>query len=408
MRALAPGWVAERLRDVCTVSPREAPLASDAPFVPMDAVTVGERWPTYFEQRGTRSGVRAQDNDVLFARITPCLENGKVAQVPAGTGRLGGSTEFLVVRPGPRIQPAYLYYWCMEPSMRSDAKARMAGATGRMRLSSADLAQFWMPVPSLDEQGQIVSLLEDHLSRLDAANAGLASSVRRLAALKRSLLADVHAGPCLPLADLAWDSGYGTSEKCLADGPGVPVVRIPNLINGLVDLTDQKSVADPAADVSGSMLADGDLLVVRTNGSVDLIGRSAVVQPGIDAAFASYLIRFRLRENLVRPAWAQAMLSTPQVRRTLEPLAASSAGQYNLSLSKLNPLRLPVPSLEQQDAALTRLSDVDARIGSLRSDINRGRAHCAALRRSLLAAAFSGQLTASSADLSVVDETAMA
>jgi type I restriction enzyme S subunit len=405
VRALAPGWANELLRDVCIVSPREAPLASDAPFVPMDAVTVGERWPTYFEQLGTRSGMRAQDNDVLFARITPCLENGKLAQIPAGTGRLGGSTEFIVVRPGPRIDPAYLYYWCMEPSVRSEAKARMAGATGRMRLSAADLAQFPIPVPSLDEQRQIVDLLEDHLSRLDAANAGLASSGRRLAALKRSLLAELHAGPRLPLADLAWDSGYGTSEKCLADGPGVPVVRIPNLVNGLIDLTDQKSVADPAADVSGSMLADGDLLVVRTNGSVDLIGRSAVVQPGIDAAFASYLIRFRLREDLVRPGWAQAMLSTPQVRRTIEPLAASSAGQRNLSLSKLNPLQLPVPPLEQQDAALARLRAVDARIGSLRSDIHRGRAHSAALRRSLLAAAFSGRLTGAGTHAAEIDET---
>lgn len=402
MTSLPADWAVEALGDVCAVSPSEPPLVSDAPFVPMDAVTVGRRWPTYFERRGSRSGVRAQDSDVLFARITPCLENGKLAQVPPGTGRVGGSTEFIVIRPGPQIDAAYLYYWCMEPSIRSAAKARMAGATGRMRLSAADLAQFQMPVPALNEQRRIVELLEGHLSRLDAADAWLGGSALRLKALRRSLLAGLHAGPLAALADLAWDAGYGTSEKCRADGPGVAVVRIPNLVNGVIDLADEKRVADPRADVSKAMLAAGDLLIVRTNGSVDLIGRSAVVPDGIDAAYASYLIRYRLREDVVRPAWVQTMLSTPQVRRKIEPLAASSAGQHNLSLAKLDPLQLPVPSLEQQDAHLARLREVEAQITALRVDIDRGRKRAAALRRALLAAAFSGRLTGASADPSEV------
>jgi type I restriction enzyme, S subunit len=254
--------------------------------------------------------------------------------------------------------------------------------------------QFELPVPPLDEQRFIVQLLEDYISRLDAANDGLAGSAHRLDALKRSVLAELHDGDPIPLAELAWDSGYGTSEKCVVDGAGAPVVRIPNLVNGAVDLTEEKRVADVNADVSSAMLGAGDLLIVRTNGSVDLIGRSAVVQDGIDAAFASYLIRYRIRDEWVRPAWVQAMLSTPQVRHTIRPLAASSAGQHNLSLAKLDRLKLPVPSLEQQDAGLNRLREVERSLASLRSDIDRAMSHCTGLRRSLLAAAFSGHLTA--------------
>ncbi|MEJ7787108.1 MAG: hypothetical protein WKF96_20085 [Solirubrobacteraceae bacterium] len=175
-------------------------------------------------------------------------------------------------------------------------------------------------------------------------------------------------------------------------------------MNGVIDLIDEKRVADPGADVSSAILTAGDLLIVRTNGSVGLIGRSAVVQDGIDAAFASYLIRYRLREDLVRPRWLQAMLTTPQVRRTIEPLAASSAGQHNLSLAKLNPLELPVPSLERQDAGLSRLHELEEQLASLRSDVDRGRSHSAALRRSLLAAAFSGRLTGAGADRSEAGE----
>ena len=290
------------------------------------------------------------------------------------------------------LDPRYLKWWMLSPDFTRFAAGEQA-RTVLPKINKNALGRLPVPVAPPADQRRIVALLEDHLSRLDAADAGLVTRDLRLDALKRSVLAQLHDGDPVRLADLAWDSGYGTSEKCVADGSGVPVVRIPNLVNGGVDLRDEKRVADGNADVSSSMLATGDLLIVRTNGSVDLIGRSAVVQDDIDAAFASYLIRYRVRGDLVRPAWVQAMLSTPQVRRSIEPLAASSAGQYNLSLAKLDPLELPVPSLDQQDAGLARLREVEESSAALRSGISRARSHSAALRRSLLAAAFSGQLT---------------
>jgi type I restriction enzyme, S subunit len=185
------------------------------------------------------------------------------------------------------------------------------------------------------------------------------------------------------------------------------VVRIPNLVQGRIDLGDEKRVADPAADVAGSMLAPGDLLIVRTNGSVDLIGRSAVVQDGINAAFASYLIRYRLNRDLVRPEWVQAMFSAPQVRRRIEPLAASSAGQHNLSLAKLNPVEVPLPSLSEQDRGLKRLTELRQTLNRTRAAIKAGERRSAALRRAVLAAAFSGRLTESIQELSEVDRTMM-
>ena len=92
------GWNATTIGEVASINPKGIALAKDAPFVPMDAVKVGKRYVDYFEPRGERSGARAKSGDVLFARITPCLENGKVAQIQEGVGECGGSTEFIVVR----------------------------------------------------------------------------------------------------------------------------------------------------------------------------------------------------------------------------------------------------------------------------------------------------------------------
>lgn len=271
---------------------------------------------------------------------------------------------------------------------------RFDSSTTTPSLRRQDLEAQPMGVPPLDEQRRIVDLLEDHLSSLDAAESLVGQSLRRLMALRGSVLAGLHDGEPTPLGELSVDSGYGTSEKCVPDGPGSPVVRIPNLINGRVDLSDRKRVASAGADVERYRLEPGDLLIVRTNGSVDLIGRSAVVQEGVDAAFASYLIRYQLRRDLVVPEWVHAMLSTPQVRTRIVALAASSAGQHNLSLGKLNPLEIPVPTLDIQDAGLRRLAELDDQITRLRNELNAAQFRAGSLRRSVLAAAFAGELAA--------------
>lgn len=77
---IASGWAVHPLGNICAVAPSDPPLDSDAPFIPMAAVSVGVKHPLSFELRGARGGIRARAGDLLFARITPCLENGKVAR----------------------------------------------------------------------------------------------------------------------------------------------------------------------------------------------------------------------------------------------------------------------------------------------------------------------------------------
>jgi type I restriction enzyme S subunit len=334
---------------------------------------------------------------LLYSKIRPYLAKAVVVD-------FGGLCSADMYPVDTELDHRYLKWWMLSPDFTRFAAGEQA-RTVLPKINKDALGRLPVPVPPLAEQHRIVDLLEDHLSRLDAADAYLDACKRRLDALQRAVLADIYAGPTQTLASLASASGYGTSVKCVEDGPGDAVVRIPNLVDGRIDLTDEKRVADAAVDVSSMKLRHGDLLIVRTNGSVDLIGRSAVVQHGIDAAFASYLIRYRLRPDVVRPEWVQAMLSAPQTRRRIESLAASSAGQYNLSLAKLDPLKLPVPSLDAQDAGLARLHDARDHIGRLRATALVADKRRAGLRRSLLAAAFSGRLTTDPSDVSEAEAT---
>lgn len=141
------------------VNPRERPLPTDASFVPMDAVHVGARWIARTEARGARGGVRFRPDDVLFARITPCLENGKVAQVQPEIVRGGGSTEFIVLRPA-EVDPGFLYFLMCSQDVRTRAAALMTGTTGRQRLSASDLAALHVPIPSIDRQRELAAIAE--------------------------------------------------------------------------------------------------------------------------------------------------------------------------------------------------------------------------------------------------------
>lgn len=234
------GWRIATLGEVCAVGPRDAALSEDAPFVPMDAVKVGRREPAYYEQRGRRGGIRARGNDLLFARITPCLENGKVALLPEQIDAVGGSTEFLVVRPSPEIDPRFLYFWSLTPSVRDRAKAEMTGTTGRMRLAGKSLSEFAIAFPGLVEQRRIVEMVEEHLAHLDAADASLTQAEQRATALTASSASVIVAeaarvGKMSTIGAHATAVEYGSSAKTSGDASGIPVLRMGNIQLGQLD-----------------------------------------------------------------------------------------------------------------------------------------------------------------------------
>lgn len=360
----------------------------------MDAVTIGERWPSYYEARGTRSGVRAQTGDVLFARITPCLENGKLAQVPPGIDRVGGSTEFIVVRPGDLVDDGYLYFWCMEPSVRSKAKALMAGATGRMRLGATDLGQFQIPLPPLAEQRRIVALLEDHLSRLDAAAAYLKASQRRSIAMERAALAICRDGDLRPLVEVTEiQGGIQKQPKRVPRDNAYPFLRVANVTARGLELEDIHQIELFDGELDRLELQAGDLLVVEGNGSASQIGRAALWDGSIsNCVHQNHLIRVRPMDGLL-PEYLEVVWNAPANRARLTEVASSSSGLYTLSVSKLKQLSVPIPNIERQRELVDEVLAVTGIGARLGTSVATAAKRKNALRRSLLAAAFSGQLT---------------
>jgi type I restriction enzyme S subunit len=112
--------------------------------------------------RVVSSGSRFRDGDTLLARITPCLENGKTAQVSGlGTGQIGwGSTEFIVLRERVgKSDNRFVYYLARSPEFREFAIRQMIGSSGRQRVQLDALAEFKVLLPPLAEQRAIAAVL---------------------------------------------------------------------------------------------------------------------------------------------------------------------------------------------------------------------------------------------------------
>ena len=153
---------------------------------------------------------------------------------------------------------------------------------------------------------------------------------------------------------LSWSSGYGTSEKCAADATGTTVLRIPNIKNGVVSLSDLKRTAKPLS-LEMTALAPGDLLIIRTNGSDDLIRPCGNCSRRISEPtyFASYLIRLRLLGPHNSHRWIGTLVDSPTFRASVLRSIGSSAGQYNLNLTKIETFAMPIPPLDEIEVAIS-------------------------------------------------------
>jgi len=156
------------LGEICTVNPRAARHAvSDdtlVTFVPMAAVDSRTGTISIREERRlaeVSSGFTAfEEGDVLFAKITPCMQNGKAAIARRLTNGIGrGSTEFYVLRPGRRVLSEYVWHFVRQSAFREAARQSFTGTAGQQRVPKSFVENVQVPLPPLDEQRRIVDIL---------------------------------------------------------------------------------------------------------------------------------------------------------------------------------------------------------------------------------------------------------
>ena len=157
-------WTTKKLSEIAYINPRESiGKGVVAKKVPMDKLQPFCRDVPQFVFEEYKGGTKFRNDDTIMARITPCLENGKVAKVSIlSTDEIGfGSTEYIVFRPIDDVSDAdFLYYLICSPLVRNPAIKSMVGSSGRQRVQTDVVANLDIELPPLEEQRKIGGLLK--------------------------------------------------------------------------------------------------------------------------------------------------------------------------------------------------------------------------------------------------------
>ena len=396
-------WPFYKMSQVAEINPRDShwkklPDDTMVSFVPMPAVSEitasiedAEIRPLGEVRRGY---THFRDNDVLFAKITPCMENGKVALAQHLKSGLGfGSTEFHVIRSKDGVLPRYLYFFVRQPSFRRHAKQRMRGAAGQQRVPKQFLADYLIPLPPLSEQRRIVELLDraDALRRMRRDADALAERV--LPALFYQMFGDPATNP------MGWETKPIKQCFDIISG-GTPPTHIEDFWNGEIPLMSPKEMGPLFLEKSERYISqkavDNNETKVVPAGTILIVWRSGILAHTVPVGVTSRTMALNQDLKAILPkegveidtyyllAWLLA--SKP----SLDSCIKRGATVHSINTSRFESLLFMIPPLEDQQ-----------RFGRMFKTLLQMKCSCQSSGRKLddlftlmLQRAFSGELTA--------------
>ncbi|WP_081283817.1 restriction endonuclease subunit S [Mycobacterium intracellulare] len=303
-----------------------------------------------------------------------------------------------VLRPKDSVDRRFLNYYLNAADYRG-----FANGTTRLKLTQSAMRRIPVPVPPLGEQRRIVDLLEDHLSRLDAATEELSNAGRRVQSLDRSALDTYFAqGKLVPLAELIDEISAGKSFGSSNSPAGEEdwgIIKVSAMTWGEFKPNENKAVSGDRVEPRFE-IREGDLLVSRAN-TADYVGASVLVGPVRPKLLLSDKSLRLTPKAGVNREWLWRALQAPSARAQMTALATGTKDSMrNISQAALRQVRVPKIAEAMQVEALNTYAAVALSASRLRIEIDRSELRLRNLRHALLAAAFSGRLTGSTSTLS--------
>jgi len=222
-----------------------------------------------------------------------------------------------------------------------------------------------IPLPPLLEQNRIVAKLGKLFGQQEIIKASLEKIPMLLKNFRQQVLTQAVTGKLTRtkvketrLGSLLIDVKYGTSKKSLLGIDGIPVLRIPNIQFGEISDEDLKFSKMDEKEFEKVKLLKGDVLIIRSNGSVSLVGKSAIVrEKHINFSYAGYLIRLRCN-NLLDPEFLNYSLQSNFMRCQIVDTSRSTSGINNINSNEIKDLKVLLPNLYDQKLIVNRIQQL--------------------------------------------------
>ncbi|WP_440905308.1 restriction endonuclease subunit S [Catenovulum sp. SX2] len=402
--SLPDGWEWQSIEEVAKIGADRGFVPTpdsegNVPFIGMTDIDQETGKKSTYELRNfddvKKGYTKFQRNAVLFAKITPCTENNKTALIDNVHGGFA-TTEVFPIHALNSVDPKYLLYFFRSPSIRRFLIDQMEGATGRQRVPLKALKSVSVPVCGLEEQKRVVEKLDALLTRIDTAIEYLQESVT----LKNSLLQSALDGQFSAitermtiesLAEVKGGKRLPKGEKLSDEETEHPYIRVADFTDkGTIDLSGIKYISKEIYEQIKRYVISKDDLYISIAGT---IGKTGFVPSELDGAnltenAAKLVIKDKQQLDL-----SYLYLFTLTCDFSAQAgLATKTVAQPKLALTRLSKIEIPMCSLEEQNALVSKIEALKGKIHDAEAVLLGKIEDLKSLKASILDSAFKGEL----------------
>ena len=380
-----------KLSDCATIisgqSPKSEYYNTDGNGIPFfqGKADFGELYPQIRVYCTTPTKVAEKDDILLSVRAPVGPTNLAPTKVCIGRG-------LSAIRPNEKIKLKYLlwFFRYFETQLSSKGTGTTFKAINQQIIKNLDI-----PVPSLAEQQQIVTRIEELFSELDKGVETLQAIKQQLAVYRQAIYHTAYTNikHKQSITNFFEISGGLTKNSKRGELPlKYPYLRVANVYYNHLDLSEISEIGVTENEVERTTLHQDDLLFVEGNGSKSQIGRVAIWDGSIpNCLHQNHLIKGRPLGNIL-PQYALFYLISKEGRKQITDIAKSTSGLYTLSTNKIKSLTIPYCNLDEQKNIVQEIESRLSVCDSIEQTVDTALAQAESMRQSILKKAFEGTL----------------
>ena len=398
---LPKGWKEVKLSDLAEIQSGGTPSRSnsaywngDIPWVKISDIKgkyVTETEEFITEEGLMNSSAKMFERGTILFSIFATIGKVAILNIDATTNQA-----LVGLKNNELVDKSFLVYALIELSKRI---SNLGKGVAQKNINISILKDVRIPLPTFTEQKQIAEKLDKLFGQIETIKEASNKIPELLKNFRQQVFTYAVTGKLIEstpeprmLGELIDELKYGTSKKADYDIEGFPVLRIPNINNGEIDSSDLKYVPLDDKEYNQLALQEGDILVIRSNGSLSIVGQCAIVRKECENwVYAGYLIRIRCTHELL-PEYLNYIFQSYQVRKQIVEKSHSMSGVNNFSADKIKQLEIAWYPVEVQKQIVDKLNSIFGKLNEIEKQYNTLCEKLEKLPQTLLCKAFKGEL----------------